>query len=149
MNTDSFKKICNEVIFAAFLMRFLPGIVLLASVNVFVHVRVRGGLFESLLVLSVAWTFGLLLEQFTFGSYRENHLQPADFRSTVPLFFANLGIAFLGTIILVVINVMIEHGDIDRVSLNEILRLLLFMTIGLIFLLKGMQLMRKHAELPR
>jgi hypothetical protein len=150
MNIETIKRFFNEIVFAAYLSRALPGAVLLTGIQLLIQLSVDNVFLSTLLALGTSWGLGLGLESLFFVKHRKLHIdQTSDvFRSRVPLFIALLGITLLIAPWGALADLAIDDQFLDvPVSEDTLLALALRCTIvaiiGLLFLVKGMQMMKR------
>jgi hypothetical protein len=150
MNTDNIKRFCNEILFAGFLLRFVPGAILLTGIYAIWPINFGNAVTDSIFILSGAWGLGLAMEYVLFQNYSRKET-PADtfIRHKAPLFMALNGLSLIIAPVLDVIDGIISaefrigeqiSGDI----LNAwVLRVVLIAAIGGLLLFKGIRMMKK------
>lgn len=124
------------------LLRIAPGFILFAGINTFIRIHINGELLGLVLFSSISWVIAVLIEQFTFHTYRQKLASdpvPNNARK-IPLIFATFGLHILIAIAFIVARHPELAPDDDDVNTWYYLILPL---AALLLLLKGISMMRK------
>lgn len=101
MNTEKINTFFNEIILDKFILNFVPGLILFFVVSSFVEFSISAGLSAFLIITSVSWVLGILLEMIFFRkvylSRREG--KAYNVSETLNLLYGKLGISILITFV--------------------------------------------------
>lgn len=134
------KDFFDNLVFDKFLLNFIPGLILFYVLTMFIDVSIGEGLTSFLIVASVSWVLGLILELVFFRkSYlkrrEENRLTKSD---SLNLLFGKIGVSIvIACILWIDLEWLMNLFDNMNEKLVEMIRLiikLLLFTIGGILL---------------
>jgi len=97
MDNNKINTFFNEIIFDKFILNFIPGLILFFVLSTFIGISTGQGLTILLIVTSVSWVLGVLLEMIFFKKAFLNKREGKAFTRTenLNLLFGKIGISIL------------------------------------------------------
>ncbi|MBC8755774.1 hypothetical protein H2O64_13945 [Kordia sp. YSTF-M3] len=134
MNNSTIKAFFNEIILDKFMVNFVPGLILFFVLTTFIRIPMGEGLTIFLIVTSISWVLGILLEMTffrkTYLTRRENTAFTTS--QSLNLLFGKIGISIIIACVLWIdIEAVIEYRGNTAEAIFLIIRFLVFTLAGL------------------
>jgi hypothetical protein len=134
MNNSTIKVFFNEIILDKFMVNFVPGLILFFVLTTFIRIPMGEGLTIFLIVTSISWVLGMLLEMTffrkTYLARRENTAFTTS--QSLNLLFGKIGISIIIACVLWIdIEAVIEYRGNTTEAIFLIIRFLVFTLAGL------------------
>ncbi len=150
MNNKNINEFLKDTILDKFLVNFVPGLILYYVIAFSLNIGVGDGLISLVIITSVSWTLGMLLEMVLFRrAFNRRKLEGAQSVDSLHLLFGKMGvsilIACLFSIDLEWLHDLADNNEREDMAEAKIfIKLVLFCTGGILLYL----IYRKQANKP-